>query len=124
MSQGVRNASAREADTVTPAVEPPAASPASRPAAARDTAPTSVMSSAAMMPRATALPVQPVTPATITRKLISLSDVEADALRQRQGRPVIDRVRRPAHIRLPGVRASLAAAARLLFAAECAADFR
>src|SRR5918994_449515 len=47
---------------------------------------------------------------------------ELDALRQRQGRAVVEGVRGPAHVALPGTRAGLAATARLLLASEGAAD--
>ena len=49
-------------------------------------------------------------------------DVEADPLGERQVRPVIDRVGLAAHVGPPAVRAAFAAAARLLLAAERAAD--
>src|SRR5215208_4062269 len=51
------------------------------------------------------------------------SDFEADALRQRQARSVVDGVGGATHVGLPGVRAGFAAAAGLLFAAEGTADF-
>src|SRR4051794_5022302 len=50
------------------------------------------------------------------------SDVEAHALRQRQLPREVDGVGGPAHVRLPRIGARLAAAARLLLAAEGAAD--
>src|SRR5690349_6541356 len=53
-----------------------------------------------------------------------LADVEPDALRERQLRGVVDRRRLAAHVRLPRVGARLPAAARLLLAAERAADLR
>src|SRR5690606_9313352 len=49
---------------------------------------------------------------------------ELHALGQRQFGGVVDRVRRPAHIRLPGVRAGFATAAGVFLAAERAADLR
>src|SRR5690349_22663202 len=49
-------------------------------------------------------------------------DLEGDALRERQIATPVDGVRLPAHVGLPRIRARLAAAARILFAAECAAD--
>ena len=48
--------------------------------------------------------------------------VEPDSLRERQVAAPVDRVRLPAHVGLPRVRARLAAAAGLLLAAERAAD--
>src|SRR6478752_10205021 len=50
------------------------------------------------------------------------SEIELDALRERQCVGVVDRVRLPAHVRLPCVRTRLAAAAGFLLAAEGAAD--
>ena len=50
------------------------------------------------------------------------SDVEPDALGQRQGRAVVHGVGGAAHVGLPAVGAGLAAAAGLLLAAERAAD--
>src|SRR5260221_14530505 len=49
---------------------------------------------------------------------------EDDALGQRQGVRIVDRVGRPPHVALPGVGAGFAAAAGLLLAAEGAADLR
>src|SRR5882757_2210255 len=50
------------------------------------------------------------------------SHVEFDALRERQLRTPIDRRGLAPHVRFPGVRAGLAAAAGVLLAAEGAAD--
>src|SRR5882672_5391496 len=50
------------------------------------------------------------------------SEIELDALRERQRVGVVDRVRLPAHVRPPCVRSRFAAAAGFLLAAECAAD--
>src|SRR4051794_32538975 len=50
------------------------------------------------------------------------ADVELDALRERQLGRVVDRRGLRAHVRLPRIGARLAAAARLLLAAEGAAD--
>ena len=50
------------------------------------------------------------------------ADFEIDALRERQLLAPVDRVGLAAHVRLPGVRARLAAAAGVLLAAERAAD--
>ena len=55
---------------------------------------------------------------------LSFLNIEAHALGQRKLRSEVDRVSRPTHIRLPGVRASFAAATRLLLAAKSAADLR
>src|SRR5262245_34568765 len=52
------------------------------------------------------------------------SDVEADALRERQLAAVVDRVGRAAHVGLPCIGARLAPAAGFLLAAERAADLR
>src|SRR5690606_31671521 len=49
-------------------------------------------------------------------------DVEGHALRQRQRLRIVDGVGSAAHVSLPGVRAGLPAAARLLLAAKGAAD--
>src|ERR1017187_3973986 len=54
----------------------------------------------------------------------SLADIETDALRQRQLRPVVDGVRGAAHVLLPCVGARFASASSLLLAAERAADLR
>src|SRR5438128_10999404 len=51
-------------------------------------------------------------------------NVEAHALRERQGARVVDGVGGAAHVGLPGVAAGLASTASLLLAAEGAADFR
>ena len=53
-----------------------------------------------------------------------VSNVEPHALSQRQLPPVVDRVGGPARIGFPGIGASFATSASLLFATECAADFR
>src|SRR5688572_19364573 len=52
------------------------------------------------------------------------SDIEADALRERQVAAVVYRVGGAPHVSLPGVGARLAAAAGLFLAAERAADLR
>ena len=46
------------------------------------------------------------------------SHFEADSLRQRQRRAIVDRVGRAAHVRLPGVRARLATAAGFFFTTD------
>src|SRR2546430_747818 len=51
-------------------------------------------------------------------------DFELDSLSQRQLAAPVDRVGLAAHVGLPGVRAGLTAPARILLAAEGAADFR
>src|SRR6266403_29498 len=53
----------------------------------------------------------------------SRSDVEPNSLSQRQLRAPVDGVRLAPHVRLPGIRARLPAAARVFLAAEGAADF-
>src|SRR5690606_25316481 len=58
-----------------------------------------------------------------TRTWLS-SDVELDALGQRQRVGVVDGIRLPAHIGTPRVRARFAATAGVLLAAEGAADLR
>src|SRR6478672_488721 len=50
------------------------------------------------------------------------SEIELDALREGQRVGVVDRVRLPAHVRLPCIRPRRAAAAGFLLAAERAAD--
>src|SRR5215470_1382294 len=50
------------------------------------------------------------------------SEIELDALRERQRVGVVDRVRLPAHVRLPRIGARFAPAAGFLLAAERAAD--
>src|SRR5580698_4232096 len=46
------------------------------------------------------------------------TDIEIDTPRERQRRRIVDRIRRPAHIRLPRVGAGFATAAGFLLAAE------
>src|SRR5262245_31736193 len=55
---------------------------------------------------------------------LSFINIEAHALGERKLRSEVDGVSRATHIRLPGVRASFAAATRLLLAAKSAADLR
>src|SRR5438477_9417905 len=54
----------------------------------------------------------------------SLACAELNSLRQRKLAREIDRVGLAAHVRLPAIAATLAAAAGLFFAAESAADLR
>src|SRR3569623_517460 len=55
--------------------------------------------------------------------LRATSELELDPLRQRQRIRIVDRIRLPAHIRLPRIRAGFTATAGFLLAAERAADF-
>ena len=55
--------------------------------------------------------------------LTGSTDIELDTLGEWQGAAEIDRVGRPPHIGLPGIRAGLAPAARFLFATKGTADF-
>src|SRR5205085_119426 len=61
-------------------------------------------------------------PPSLTLSPAYREEGEGDPLRQRQLVREVDRVRRPPHVVLPGVRAALPAAAGMLFAAERAAD--
>src|SRR6476660_2884790 len=54
--------------------------------------------------------------------LLGASDVEPDALRQRQLTRVVDGAGLAAHVALPGIGAALAPAASVLLAAEGTAD--
>src|SRR5688572_24194103 len=78
--------------------------------------------SIAFRPRPCAVSASKAKRKGLARPYTGSSEVELDALRQRQVVRIVDRVGLAAHVRLPRVGARLAAAAGFLLAAERAAD--